>query len=203
MDDHSQSVSKELQVRTGGSLFPSSVITRKDLVGLVHTFHLPMGHRVLIPRASDSPTHPPLGYVAISSHHLLAGLRFPLPRFLIKVLNLLQLTPIQLTPNVYTWLLSFYLIFRRKRIGSPTDNIIRHYFHMKKCPLNKKLPGKTRHDKIYYLPVRSSDYRALLQSDIKSNVGDYKASYFYITGLEIESVEHKRLVLSPCKFLVF
>ncbi|KAL5758475.1 hypothetical protein ACOSP7_021086 [Xanthoceras sorbifolium] len=128
-------------MQTGSSLFPSSVIIRESLMDLVHTFHLPRGHRVLIPRATDSPTHPPQGYVAISSHHIPVGLRFPLPRFLIKVLNLLELVLIQFTPNAYTRLLSLYLIFRRKRIGSPTDNILRNYFHMKKCPFNKTSLG--------------------------------------------------------------
>ncbi|KAL5812317.1 hypothetical protein ACOSQ3_027267 [Xanthoceras sorbifolium] len=164
MDDHYLLVSEELQVRTGGSLFPYFEITREDMVDLVHTFHFPMGHKVLIPRASDIPIDPPPGYgcYTISSHHLLAGLRFPFPRFLSKVLNLLQVAPMQLTPNAYTRLLSFYLVFRRKRIGSPIDNIIRHCFQMKKCPINKKLPGKIRHEGIYYLPARLSDYRALL-----------------------------------------
>ncbi|KAL5767703.1 hypothetical protein ACOSQ2_014486 [Xanthoceras sorbifolium] len=67
-------------------LFPSSMIKREDLVGLVSTFHLPIGHRVLIPRATDR----------------LVGLSFPLPNFIIHVLNLLELAPMQLTPNAYT-----------------------------------------------------------------------------------------------------
>ncbi|KAL5762758.1 hypothetical protein ACOSP7_019022 [Xanthoceras sorbifolium] len=158
-------------MRTGSSPFPSSVIIRESLVDLVHTFHLPKGHKVLIPRAIDSRTHPPQGYVVISPHHLPAGLRFPLPRFLIRALNLLELVPIQLTPNAYTRLLSFYLIFRRKRIGSPTNNILRHCFQMKKCPFNKKSLGAARLDGIYYLSARPGDYRVLLQLDIKSNVG--------------------------------
>ncbi|KAL5823563.1 hypothetical protein ACOSQ4_021463 [Xanthoceras sorbifolium] len=92
------------------------------------------GHKVLIPRATNSPTHPPQCYVVISSHHFSAGLKFPLPNFLIRILNMLELALMQLTPNAYTQLLSFYLIFRMKRIGSLTDNIFRHCFQMKKCP---------------------------------------------------------------------
>ncbi|KAL5743963.1 hypothetical protein ACOSQ2_027079 [Xanthoceras sorbifolium] len=45
MDDHYLLVSEELQVRTGGSLFPYFEITREDMVDLVHTFHFPMGHK--------------------------------------------------------------------------------------------------------------------------------------------------------------
>ncbi|KAL5732845.1 hypothetical protein ACOSQ2_032537 [Xanthoceras sorbifolium] len=92
-NDSFLAVLEGLQIHIKGFLFPSSVIKRDDLVGLVRTFHFPMGHRVLIPRASDRPTYPPLGYVAVSSHHLIAGLRFPLPQFLMHVFNPLELAP--------------------------------------------------------------------------------------------------------------
>ncbi|KAL5765954.1 hypothetical protein ACOSP7_016571 [Xanthoceras sorbifolium] len=133
-----------LETETGSSSFPSLVITMASLVKLVHTFYLPRRHKVLIPRVTNILTHHPQGYVAISSHHLSAELRFPFPRLLIRVLNLLELVPMQLTPNAYTQLLSFFLIFIRKRIGSSTDNIIRHCFQMKKCP--KKSLGVVRPD---------------------------------------------------------
>ncbi|KAL5734164.1 hypothetical protein ACOSP7_032025 [Xanthoceras sorbifolium] len=151
---------------------PPSVITRDDLVDLVHTFRLPMGHKVLVSRASDRSTHMLSGYIAISSHHLAAELRFPLPRFPLNVLNLLELAPIRLIPNVYSRLLSLYLIFRRKSVGSLTDNIARHCFQMKKCHLNKKLLGKARHDEMYYLPAQPNDYWSLLRLNIKSNAGN-------------------------------
>ncbi|KAL5779620.1 hypothetical protein ACOSQ2_010357 [Xanthoceras sorbifolium] len=120
-DDSSLAAYGGLETKTGSSPFPSSVITRKSLVELVHTFHLPQGYKVLIPR------------VVISSHYLFVGLRFLLSWFLISVLNLLKLVPMQLTTNAYARLLSFYLILRRKMIGSSTDNILRHCFQMKKC----------------------------------------------------------------------
>ncbi|KAL5799492.1 hypothetical protein ACOSQ3_032569 [Xanthoceras sorbifolium] len=151
---------------------PPSVITREDLVDLVHTFHLPIGHKVLVSKASDRSTHMLSGYIAISSHHLAAELRFSLPQFLLNVLNLLELAPIQLTPNAYSRLLSLHLIFRRKSVGSLTDNIARHCFQMKKCHLNKKLSGKALHDGMYYLPTRPNDCRSLLRLDIKSNAGN-------------------------------
>ncbi|KAL5835128.1 hypothetical protein ACOSQ4_014625 [Xanthoceras sorbifolium] len=199
-DDSSLAALGGLETETESSMFPSSVIIRESLVELVHSFHLPRGHKVLIPRVTNSLTHPPQGYMAISSYHLFAGLSFPFLRFLIKVLNLLELAPMQLTPNAYTRMLSLYLIFIKKMIGSPTDNILRHCFQMKKCP--KKSLGTARPDGIYYLPARPGDYQALLQSNIKSNVREYKVVYFYIKGSGIESVEHKRFVLSPREFLV-
>ncbi|KAL5846450.1 hypothetical protein ACOSQ3_009974 [Xanthoceras sorbifolium] len=130
VDDPSLTVPKELQLQVEDFSFPSyrpeGVIMREDLAGLTHTFHLPIGQKVLIPRASDGPAYPSSAYVAISSHYLIAGLRFLLPYFLIRVPNLLELALMKFTPNAYTWLISFYLIFRRKGVGSSTDNIIRH-----------------------------------------------------------------------------
>ncbi|KAL5861852.1 hypothetical protein ACOSQ3_003136 [Xanthoceras sorbifolium] len=93
---------EELQTQAGDFSFPSSFIKIEDLVGFTHTFHLPMGHRVLIPRASDRPAYPPPGYVVIFSHHLIAGLRFPLPPILIRILNILELAPMQRSPNAYS-----------------------------------------------------------------------------------------------------
>ncbi|KAL5808038.1 hypothetical protein ACOSQ3_028729 [Xanthoceras sorbifolium] len=72
-DDPSLAIPEGLQTQIGGLLFPSSIIKKEDLVGLVRTFHLPTGHRVLILRASDKLAYPLLSYVAISWHHLLAG----------------------------------------------------------------------------------------------------------------------------------
>ncbi|KAL5775455.1 hypothetical protein ACOSP7_013012 [Xanthoceras sorbifolium] len=93
VDDPSLAVPEELQTQAEGFSFPSSQIKREELVCLVHTFHLPMGYRVLIPRASDGQVHPPSGYVTISSYHLVTELRFPLPWFLIRILNMLELAP--------------------------------------------------------------------------------------------------------------
>ncbi|KAL5738557.1 hypothetical protein ACOSP7_031318 [Xanthoceras sorbifolium] len=42
-DDSSLVASGRLETETGSSSFPSSVITRENLVELVHTFHLPRG----------------------------------------------------------------------------------------------------------------------------------------------------------------
>ncbi|KAL5779352.1 hypothetical protein ACOSQ2_010089 [Xanthoceras sorbifolium] len=99
VDDPSLAVPKELQLQVEDFSFPSSVIMREDLAGLTHTFHLPIGQKVLIPRASDGPAYPSSGYVAISSHYLIAGLRFLLPYFLIRVPNLLELALMKFTPT--------------------------------------------------------------------------------------------------------
>ncbi|KAL5785163.1 hypothetical protein ACOSQ2_007555 [Xanthoceras sorbifolium] len=68
-EDEERDDSSLMASEVGNFLFPSSIISMEELVGLVNTFHLSMGHKVLIPRAMDGPAHPPSGYVAISSHH--------------------------------------------------------------------------------------------------------------------------------------
>ncbi|KAL5760147.1 hypothetical protein ACOSQ2_018985 [Xanthoceras sorbifolium] len=135
VDDSSQVTLGRSQMQVENFISLPSIITNEDLVGYASTFHLPMGHKVLIAKVIDRPAHPPPGYVAISLHHLHAGLRFPFSKFLICVLNLLRLAPMQLTPNAYTQLIFFYLTFRRRGVGSPSDNIIRYCYLLKKCPL--------------------------------------------------------------------
>ncbi|KAL5746864.1 hypothetical protein ACOSQ2_024161 [Xanthoceras sorbifolium] len=125
----------------------------ENLLGFASTFHLPRGYKVMVPKVTDRPARSPPGYIAISSHHLHAGLRFILPTFLLCVLNLLRLASMQLTPNSYAQLISFYLTFRRRGFGSPSDNIIRYCYSLKKCPLSEKSFGSAWHEGIYYLPV--------------------------------------------------
>ncbi|KAL5815912.1 hypothetical protein ACOSQ3_024290 [Xanthoceras sorbifolium] len=199
VDDSSQTAYERLQPQVES--FPSlpSVITRKNLLGFASTFHLPKGYKVMVPKVTDRPARSPSGYIAISSHHLNAGLRFILPTFLLCVLNLLRLASMQLTPNSYAQLISFYLTFRRRGFGSPSDNIIRYCYSLKKCPLSEKSFGSAWHKGIYYLPVQANEYQGLLQTKIKSNVGNYKTAYFFIKGPGIKSIRHKCFVSLPRK----
>ncbi|KAL5843807.1 hypothetical protein ACOSQ4_009765 [Xanthoceras sorbifolium] len=78
------------------------------------------GHKVMVPKVTDKSACPPRGYVAISPHHLHTGLRFLLSKFLIRVLKLLRLASMQLTPNSFVQLIFFYLTFRRREVVRST-----------------------------------------------------------------------------------
>ncbi|KAL5825403.1 hypothetical protein ACOSQ3_021466 [Xanthoceras sorbifolium] len=88
VDNSSQTTFRRQQPQVKSFSSLPSIITRKDIVGFAIAFHLPRGHKVMVSKVTDRPARPPPGYVAISPHHLHDRLRFPLSKFLIRVLNL-------------------------------------------------------------------------------------------------------------------
>ncbi|KAL5775368.1 hypothetical protein ACOSP7_012925 [Xanthoceras sorbifolium] len=156
------------------ALVPSKIYMG-DLRLIVESFHFPWGHQMLLFVLTVRPVYPSSGYIAISRHHLIVGLRFFIPGFLIDILNLLTLALMQLTPTSYSQLLNLYLSFRRHRVPSSSDNVIRFCFLLKQCHLLRGSPDESPHDGIYYLSVRARDYKDLLQGDPRLNIGDYKA----------------------------
>ncbi|KAL5834686.1 hypothetical protein ACOSQ3_014280 [Xanthoceras sorbifolium] len=132
------------------------------LKAMADSFQFPSGHRLLVSIVTDKAAYPHLGFVAISRHHMLAGLRFPIPRFLIDVLNFLKLALMQLTPSLYGQLLTLYLLFRRNRLPPSSDNVIKYCFTMRQCPLPKGLLEEAFHDGMHHLVVWASEYRELL-----------------------------------------
>ncbi|KAL5741100.1 hypothetical protein ACOSP7_029964 [Xanthoceras sorbifolium] len=141
----------------------------------------PSGHQMLVSSVTDRAAYPPPSFVAISRYHLIAGLRFLIPGFLIDVLNLLKFSPMQLTPISF-----LYLSFRRNGLPPPRDNVIRYCFTLKQCPLPRGSPEDVFHDGMYYLGVRAGEHRDLLQGNSSLNTGDYKVNYFFVKGPEIE-----------------
>ncbi|KAL5865675.1 hypothetical protein ACOSQ3_003189 [Xanthoceras sorbifolium] len=137
-------------------------IYQGDLKVMVDSFRFPSGHQMLVPAVTKRVIYPPPGFIAISRHHLIAGLRFPILGFLIDMLNLLKLPPTQLIPSFYGQLLTLYLSFRKNEIPPPNDNVIRYCFTLKQCQLAKGLSKDALHDGMHYLSVRASEYKELL-----------------------------------------
>ncbi|KAL5746961.1 hypothetical protein ACOSP7_023952 [Xanthoceras sorbifolium] len=125
-----------------------------------------------------------------------AGLRFPMSGFLIDVLNLLKLTPMQLIPSSYGQLLTLYLLFRRNELPPPSNNVIKHCFALKQCPLPRSSYEDSLHEGLYHLVVRVDEHKGLLQGNPSLNNGEYKTSYCFVKGPEIELL-HRSFVLKP------
>ena len=118
-------------------------------------------------------TYPPTGFIAISPQHLESGFRFPVAPYILSLLNKLKLTPFKRTPNSYSQLTSLALLFLRNNLSSSSPKIVKFLFVFK----NAK-------DELYYLAARPSQYKAILpQGRVKgkSNVGDYKSSWFFVS----------------------
>ncbi|KAL5750823.1 hypothetical protein ACOSP7_025426 [Xanthoceras sorbifolium] len=139
-----------------------SWIYRGELRLMVESFQFSSDHQILVPAVTDRAAYPPRGFIAISRHHLIPGLRFPISGFLIDVLNLLKFASMLLTPSSYGQLLTLYLSFRKYGIPPPSDNVIKYYFVLKQCPLGKGSPEDALHDGMHYLSVQAGKYRDLL-----------------------------------------
>ena len=154
-----------------------SRITYQDLVGLGVQYRFPRGCRLMEPAPMDHAATPPRGFVAISVQHLEAGLRFPVPPYLIELLNVLKLAPFQLTPNSYTQFSSLAIFFRKYGLPFPNPGIIRHLYTFKATSRGQPRDG------IYYAsPRTASIYKDVVpkgDAKGKSNVGHYKTNWFY------------------------
>ncbi|KAH0470840.1 hypothetical protein IEQ34_000563 [Dendrobium chrysotoxum] len=65
----------------------ASTVTSDFLILFRKNFHFPNDVVTIVPKRSDRASLPPLGYLTISETNLRAGLRFPPPAELIKILR--------------------------------------------------------------------------------------------------------------------
>ncbi|KAL5805016.1 hypothetical protein ACOSQ3_031816 [Xanthoceras sorbifolium] len=81
---------------------------------------------------------------------------------------------VELIPSSYGQLLTLYLLFRRNGLPLPSDNVIKHYFALKQCPLTKGSSEYSLHEGMYHLVVWADEHKSLLQGNPSLNTGDYK-----------------------------
>ena len=148
-------------------------MTFNDLSLCVRKCRLPSSCYVMVPSPKDHTTFPPKGYVAISPQHLEYGLRFPILPYLVDLLYDLKLSPCQLTPNSYAQLTSLTIFFIKEGYSPFSPKIIKSLYSFKSVK-----------DGLYYVRARPSDFKGLLsqgKAKGKSNVGDYKTHWFFIS----------------------
>lgn len=167
-------------------------MTFGELKSCASEYRFPCGARLMVPSPGDHAAFPPAGYVAVNPQHLEFGLRFPLHSYLVAILNDLKLAPFQLTPNSYAQITSLALLFRKNELPFPTPKIFRYLYSFKGTK-----------DELYYMAARSSDYKRLLpQGNAKgrSNVGDYKSHWFYISCCSLHDLNNLNFVLMPSEW---
>ena len=138
--------------------------------------------------------YPPSRFVAISPQHFESGFRFPLAPYLLKLLNEFKLTPFQLTPNSYAQLTSLTLLFLRNNLPSPFPKLVKFLFSFKSAK-----------DGLYYLVAHPSQYKTILpqgRAKGKSNVGDYKSSWFFVSCPLLLLLKNLSFTLTPGKGLL-
>ncbi|KZV20947.1 hypothetical protein F511_40096 [Dorcoceras hygrometricum] len=67
---------------------------------------------VMIPGLNERAHRPPRGFHSFYINQLEMGLRFPLPRFIADLCQHIKISPSQLAPNSYSFLLSLVILLR-------------------------------------------------------------------------------------------
>ncbi|KAL5773527.1 hypothetical protein ACOSQ2_013451 [Xanthoceras sorbifolium] len=127
-------------LRRKSDVFVSSPsrIYRGDLKVIADSYRFPSGHQMLVLAVANMAAYPTSSFVAISRYHLI------------------------LIPSLYGQLFTLYLSFRRNGLPSPSDNVIRYCFTLKRCPLPRDSTEHFLYDGMYYQGVWAGKYRELL-----------------------------------------
>lgn len=136
-----------------------------DLVALRHG--IPRDS-LLLPAIGQSANNPPEGYIAWSCYHCSAGGIPPLNGFLINILNYIECAPFQLHPNSVAILTSLYVIFQTCYHREPQPQEIRYLYTLR--------TSRTTSASVISLEGRNTK----VIEGIKSNVGPYKAQWFFV-----------------------
>ena len=111
--------------------------------------------------------------------------------YLLKLLNELKLTPFQLTLNFYAQLTSLALLFLRNKLPPPSSKFVKFFFSFKSAK-----------DGLYYLAAHPSQYKAIIPQvrvKGKSNVGNYKSNWFFVSCPSLLLLKSSSFALTPSK----
>ena len=166
-----------------------STVTANELVEIASEYRLPMGCKVMVPSAKCHAAYPPKGFTAVSPQHMELGLRFPIPDYLISLLNDLQLAPFQLTANSYSQITSLAILFRKAELPPPSPKLFRYLFCFKSAK-----------EGLYYISARATAPKSVLpqgKGKGKSNVGDYKSHWFFVSCISLLRLKNFGFRLGP------
>ncbi|KZV54087.1 hypothetical protein F511_37683, partial [Dorcoceras hygrometricum] len=124
---------------------------------------------VVIPHPDERAHLPPPGFHTFYMNQIEMGLRFPIPRFIAAFCRHIQLSPSQLAPNSYSFLLALAVLL------SYHDIPLIPYVLMQLVQVKRLGPGK------FYLSHKGD------HSFIKGNLSSHKgwmSRFFYIRMLE-------------------
>ena len=168
-----------------------SKIKLNEVADLARKLHIPPSCQAMLPTTSCHAAYPPKDFIAISLQHLESGFRFPVAPFLIDLLNDLKLAPFQLTPNSYAQLTWLSILFLSNNLSPPSPRIIRFLYSFKAIK-----------EGLYYLTACSSNFKSILpqgKAKGKSNVGDYKSHWFFISCRSLSKLKNFSFAMTPGK----
>ncbi|KAL2233011.1 UNVERIFIED_CONTAM: hypothetical protein Sindi_1481100 [Sesamum indicum] len=132
-------------------------------------YYIPLDHEIILPSPSDRMNRPPPGSCPISIVHLAAGLRFPLPRTVARILSRLEIGPMQLAPNSICHILSFIIIMEYFELEPDFDS----FWSLYKFTTSKRSGDQG----FFYLTAKPN---CSFVTKLKSNVGSWKDKFFFL-----------------------
>ena len=111
MEPTLDSISKSNQVR--------SKVTKEQLIELRHKYHILDTMRLGAPKKDDKPCNVKGDNVTVYLEVVYVKLRFPIQPFFCRVLCALGLAPAQLNLNAYRFLVPFYVLYKKLKLGEP------------------------------------------------------------------------------------
>ena len=111
----------------------ASILTSEDMGRIRGYCFVPIEFDLGVPGPSDRIHCPPVGWMGIYEDSLKAGLRFPIPSFVIRLLTEYNMCPAQIAPNSWRIIIGFLsLCLLHKR--TPTINLFRACYSLKTHP---------------------------------------------------------------------
>ncbi|KAL2226078.1 UNVERIFIED_CONTAM: hypothetical protein Sindi_1966500 [Sesamum indicum] len=132
-------------------------------------YYIPLDYEIILPSPSDRMNRPPPGSCPISIVHLAAGLRFPLPRTVARILSRLEIGPMQLAPNSICHILSFIIIMKYFELEPDFDS----FWSLYKFTTSKRSGDQG----FFYLTAKPN---CSFVTKLKSNVGSWKDKFFFL-----------------------
>ena len=125
-------MNKEKIVPSESKMFEDfSVLSAEELADLIVTYGITASTGVRLASPSETVKRPEEGWVAIFESQLKSGLRFPLFKLLIDIINFYEVSISQIFPLGLTRIVAFELACREAKVASSVT-LFRCFYHLKK-----------------------------------------------------------------------
>lgn len=169
--------------RTGGGAAPRapfvpdtipSILTPNDLALIRFQFGIPPEYDLELPSPTDRASSPPAGRFCLYWEALRAGLRLPLPPFVVALFRFLHISLASVAPNSFRFLVGFLCLCELAEVR-PTISLFRSCYTFKCNALTK--------DWWYVAP--QSRKKGLLKG-APSSIHNWKGKYFFVKCSSLE-----------------
>lgn len=112
----------------------TSAVTLEYLELLWEEFQIPGDVELVVPGPIDLPSRPPLDHITLLAEFFRAGLRLPFHSFLRRVLQRLNVAPMQLNANAYQSFISCFVLWAKYFCVKLPFSVFHNLYQMKTAP---------------------------------------------------------------------